>query len=87
MVVLGQSGYFQAKEVVFVQSGCIRAKIGCSLASVVVFGQGSYVRASWLYSGKCACIGAKVDIFGQKFCIRAKELLFGKLVVFGQNWL
>ena len=30
---------------------------------MVVIGQGGYVRASWLYSGKSACIWVKVDVF------------------------
>ena len=70
--------------VVFVQNGCIRAKMVYS-AKVVVFGQGGCtrqgvcIRAKRLYSGKSDCIQAKVVLFGQKWlcsckigCIREK---------------
>ena len=59
MIVLGISDFTWEKIVVFVQSGCVRAK-------VVVSGQ------NWLYSGKVVvfeqsrCILAKPVVFGQK---------------------
>ena len=50
--------------VVFVQSGCIWAK-------VVEFGQ------KWLNSGKSGCIRKKVVVFGQKWFYSGKVVLFG----------
>ena len=50
--------------VVFVESGCIRAKI-------VVFEQ------KMLYSGRSGCIRAKVVVFWQDCCIRAKIAVVG----------
>ena len=49
MVVIGQSGYIQARVVKFKKSGCIRAKL-------VVFGQKWFYSAKWLYSGKSVCV-------------------------------
>ena len=70
MVVVGQSGSFRTKMVVFGPSGCIRengcirARViflqsGCIRAKVVVFGQ------KWLYLGKSGCIREEVAVYGQ----------------------
>ena len=67
MVLFGQkwlysekSGCIRAKLVVFVQSGCIWAK-------VVVFGQ------KWLYWKKSGCSRAKLVIFGQSGLLRIND--------------
>ena len=57
MVVFLQSGCIWAKVDVFRQSGCIPSK-------VVVLGQ------KCLYSGKSSCVGGNID------CIRAKWLYY-----------
>ena len=82
----GKSGCIRGKRlysdkvIVFLQSGCARAK-------VIVFVQ------KWLYSGKSGCMRAKVVVFEQNGCNWSKVVVFGqsgcnwvKVVVFGQKW-
>ena len=92
MVVIGQSGFIRANVVVFGQKWlclgkccCIRAR-RLSLGKVVVFVQGGYIRASWLYSRKSGCNKAKVVVFGQKRLYSGKSgCNRTKVVVSGQN--
>ena len=52
-------------------------------AKVVVFGQSSFFRANWWYSGKVVELrqnwlySGKVVVFGQGYCNRAKVVIFG----------
>ena len=70
----GKTGFIRAKEVIFRQSGCIRAKVMNS-GEVVVFGKKMDL---YVQNG---CIQEKVVVFEQSGCIRAK------VTVFGQKWL
>ena len=69
MVLFVQSGCVRAKVVVMGQSSCV-GKTVCTRAKVVVFEQ------KWLYLGKSGFILAKVVVFGQSGCIRSKVVVF-----------
>ena len=77
MFTLGQT-CIRAKAVVFLQSGCNRAKL-LYLGNVFVFGQSGCIREKvvifkqkWLYSCKDFVIGKKWLYTGKSGCIRAK---------------
>ena len=87
MVVFVQSGCIRAKGVVFRQEWLYSNKVVVFVTKVLVFGQ------SGCFWAKVGCIRAKMVVFVQKWlssgrtgCIWAKWLVFEpKLVVFGQN--
>ena len=62
----------RAKIVIFVQSGCIRARSGC-------------IRARWLFprkwldSGNSCCNRVKLVVFGQKLLSSGKVALFQQM--------
>ena len=58
MVVFGQRWLFLEKVVVFVQSGCIHAKV-IVLGKVDLYVQKGSNLAKWLYSGKSGCFPLK----------------------------
>ena len=72
MVVFVQRGFIPAKVVVFVQSGCIRAKWLYSGKEVVVFG------LNWLYSGKKDALVQKWFYSEKSGFIRKKVVAFGQ---------
>ena len=54
------------------------------MEKVVVFGQGGYILAKSMYSGKSVCYRKKEVVFGQKWlcscksgCLKVKVVLFG----------
>ena len=78
---------FVQKRMNFGQKRLYSGRNGCIWVNVVVFWQGSCIRAKWLYRpkmigfGKSGCIRANVVVIGQKWWYS------GKLVVFGEKWL
>ena len=86
--------------VIFVQSGCIRAKAvvfrkkWLYSGKIVSSGKGGYIRAKWQYSDKSGSIRAKVIVLGGNLlysrksgCLRAKWLYSGKKCCILAKWL
>ena len=73
MVVLGQkllysgkSDLIHAKWLNWGKIFCIRARVVCSRAKVVVFTKSGCIREKEVVFGKSGCILEKVVVFGQK---------------------
>ena len=92
LVLLGLQWLYSGKAIVFLQSGCIRAKVfvfgqsGCIPAKYCV------ILAKWLKSVKSGCNRAKVVEFeqsclylGESVCSWRRCLCLVKVVVFGQK--
>ena len=66
---------YSGEEVLFGQSGCIRAESGC------MWKKSSFIRQKWFHLGNVVvfgnqyCVWAKVVVFEQSGCILAKAVV------------